>query len=412
MISIIRERTKSRTVILKFEVLTVICIITGSLIPSPISHSAENKCSKKADTSTYSVNSEKTLGNFSGGVFSFVQMNERYFLVTSGRNEGGELVLLDSTTGENSKINIDLPKFRDLFKIIKAPNFSMENPEIYFSALQWGDLTTPRIGRQALEQDMKDILPSGLVVYKAKVNLELKKLVNLQLIFKQNIFLVTGSNYGGALSLSNDYQYLFISVGDQGNYDTVQQINSGVGKILRLKLDGGIPKDNPFSISGESSKVYAYGLRNVYGILQLPAGKLLAIDHGPLGGDELNVVRKSGNYGWPISSEGVHYTGEFINSIVSKTLRPDLFWTDAVAPSAIAVVSKNKFSSLNGDILVSTLKGKSIFRIHEYCVSKFKIVGKFSFDFRVRDFSITQNGQLIVLSDANPAKLTVFTISH
>jgi glucose/arabinose dehydrogenase len=259
---------------------------------------------------------------------------------------------------------------------------------------------------------MQNILPSGLVVYKAEVNLEKKKLENLKLIFKQKVFLVTGSNYGGALALSNDQRFLYVSVGDQGNYDTVQQTSSGVGKLLRFNLDGSIPKDNPFLVSKKPTEVYAYGFRNVYGIVQMPTDELLAIDHGPLGGDELNLVRKSGNYGWPISSEGVHYSGEYISSFVSKTIGPVLSWSDAVAPSAISVISKNKFSGLNGDVLVSTLKGKSIFRIHNYCRSKFKIVEKLSFDFRIRDFSVTESGQLIILSDTNPAKLSVFTMDR
>ena len=412
MISICKELKNKSRLIPKYQILIVVCLISATLIPGSTSYSAPKICSLKADTSSTKITNEKLLGNFSGGVFGFTHLKDAYYLVSAGQSEGGGLFLLDSATGENNKISIELPIFRSVFKIIKSPSSSVGNPEIFFSALAWGDSNTPRYGRQSQEPKMQKILPSGLVVYKAEVNLEKKKLENLKLVYNQKVFLVTTSNYGGALALSNDQRFLYISVGDQGNYDTVQQTSSGVGKILRFNLDGSIPKDNPFLVSEKSTELYAYGFRNVYGIVQMPTGELLAIDHGPLGGDELNLVRKTGNYGWPISSEGVHLTGEFISSFVSKTIGPVLSWSDAVAPSAISVISKNKFSELNGDVLVSTLKGKSIFRIHNYCGSKFKIVEKLSFDFRIRDFSVTQNGQLIILSDANPAKLSVFTMDR
>lgn len=159
-------------------------------------------------------------------------------------------------------------------------------------------------------------------------------------------------------------------------------------------------------------KIFAYGFRNVYGLAVLSDARLIGIDHGPLGGDELNVIRKSANYGWPKASEGVHYTGEFIPRALLKVTRPILYWADAVAPSAITLVSKDFPTNMNGDLMVSTLKGKSIFRIHEYCGSTFKIVEHIPFDFRIRDFLISLDGQLITLSDGSPSRLSIWPISY
>jgi hypothetical protein len=392
--------------------IAFISIILSSLLPIASSHSLQETCSNKGITSQAKIVNENILGNFNGGTFSFLNIKENLYLVTSERSTGGAFRLLNTSTGEIVPVTLGLTGIRDIFKVIKAPNFSASNPEIYFSAVAWGDLSTPRIGRQASEPSMKSTLPSGLVVYRGFLNLQFNKIDNIKIIYKQLNFVVSKGNFGGALALSKDSRYLYISVGDEDDYDRVQKIDSEVGKILRLYPDGGIPKDNPYPSSKSTSNVFAYGFRNTYGIVNLPSGELIAIDHGPLGGDELNIIRKSANYGWPMSSEGVHYSGEFIPSALIKMVRPVLTWTDAVAPSAIMILPDNVFPGLGGDILVSTLKGKSIFRIHKYCGGTFKIVEKIAFDFRIRDFTVTENGQLITLSDGNPSKLSMWSIKY
>jgi len=320
-----------------------------------------------------------------------LQLDKSLFLITE-RTSGGKLTLVNSQTGEISDIHTGIQNVADMFKLVKSPKFSVEEPEIYFSVLLWGDLSTPRSGRQAAEPAMRDVLPSGLSVYRGTLDLETKQIKNLKEIYKQSQKLVSGSNYGGALAFSKDGKHLFVSVGDQGDYFKPQQLDSEVGEILRLNLDGSVPIDNPYLVSKGSSKIFARGFRNVYGLVALPSGTLMGIDHGPLGGDELNIIRKSGNYGWVIASEGVQYTGEFIPSSLIKTTRPSLYWADAVAPSAISLVSSQSSVNMRGDVLVSTLKGKSIFRI--------------------RDFLISSEGQLITLSDGNPSKLSIWPLSY
>lgn len=231
----------------QMSLVTLILLIS---LQMPISNSAIKSCSVKANTSQAKIGQEKLLGSFTGGgVFSFLQIDQSLFLLAE-RSKGGSLTLLDSQTGEISGISTGLQNVRDMFKLVKSPKFSLDNPEIYFSALMWGDLNTPRSGRRASEPAMKNILPSGLSVFRGTLNFKSKTLENLKEIYKQSNYLVSGSNYGGALAFSKDGKNLFISVGDEGDYDKAQQLDSEIGKILRVTLDGDFPKDNPYQFAG------------------------------------------------------------------------------------------------------------------------------------------------------------------
>jgi glucose/arabinose dehydrogenase len=154
---------------------------------------------------------------------------------------------------------------------------------------------------------------------------------------------------------------LYFSVGDRGQRDlNPQDIYRDNGKIYRLTEDGKVPADNPFV--GQQSAVeaiFSYGHRNPQGMAKNPAtGEIWTHEHGPKGGDEINIIRKGNNYGWPEISYGVNYNG---TSFTDKTEAPGMeqpvwYWVPSIAPSGMAFVDSDRYPGWEGDLLIGSLK--------------------------------------------------------
>jgi len=347
--------------------------------------------------------------DFKGGVFSVLPLDQSRLLVVDERSSGGEIKYLDINDSTSSRKITGLPKTRDIFQVIKGLNFSDKYQELYVSALIQ-DPHQPRLGRLANDPTATKIAPSGLIVWRVVLNSGNTGFEDITELYREKPFLVSVGQFGGALLLSRD-KNLFVTLGDNNQFEIYPQSKSfEVSKILRINLDGSPVDSNPFTQNGRRTKIFASGLRNPYGIIETKEGKLWAIDMGPLGGDELNLIQKGKNYGWPIVSSGVHYSGDYIPTTKGTSfVNPALTWIKAIAPSSLVEYHGTVYSEWRNDLLVSGLAGKSISRIHLFCGSDPKLVDTIDFGFRVRGIAELPDGNLLILEDGNPATLFLMT---
>lgn len=171
----------------------------------------------------------------------------------------------------------------------------------------------------------------------------------------------------GAKMLFDEKGYLFVTVGDRGNRDVnPQDITKIAGKVHRFNSDGSIPKNNPFvNTEGAVKSIYSYGHRNPQGIAIHPeTGQLWEHEHGPRGGDEINIINPGINYGWPIVSYGINYDGTIFTSELEKDgMAPPLhYWTPSIAPCGMAFVTSDKYKGWKGNLLVGSLRFKYLNR--------------------------------------------------
>lgn len=184
-------------------------------------------------------------------------------------------------------------------------------------------------------------------------------LKNVKLLYKAEPDTKKGQHFGSRIVFDKE-GYLYFSVGDRGNRDeNPQDITRDNGKIYRLNDDGSIPKDNPFvGIDGAKQAIYSYGHRNPQGLTLHPkTGALWENEHGPRGGDEINIIEAGKNYGWPKITYGKNYSGTTItkNTALPGMEQPFYYWVPSIAASGMAFVTGNKYPDWEGDLLVGSL---------------------------------------------------------
>ena len=186
------------------------------------------------------------------------------------------------------------------------------------------------------------------------------QLTSQEILYKAGPNTTKGQHFGSRITFDKD-GYLYFSIGERGERDVnPQDITRDNGKVYRLNDDGSIPSDNPF-VGQENAveAIYSYGHRNPQGMILNPeSGEIWVHEHGPKGGDEINVVKKGANYGWPIVTYGENYSG---TSITDERSRPNMedpifYWLPSIAPSGFAYVTSDKFPDLKGNLLVGSLK--------------------------------------------------------
>ena len=186
------------------------------------------------------------------------------------------------------------------------------------------------------------------------------QLTSKEILYKAGPNTTKGQHFGSRITFDKD-GYLYFSIGERGERDVnPQDITRDNGKVYRLNDDGSVPSDNPF-VGQENAveAIYSYGHRNPQGMILNPeSGEIWVHEHGPKGGDEINVVKKGANYGWPIVTYGENYSG---TSITDERSRPNMedpifYWLPSIAPSGFAYVTSDKFPDLKGNLLVGSLK--------------------------------------------------------
>ncbi len=281
----------------------------------------------------------------------------------------------------------------------------------------------------------------GQVLARAKLNLgRVPRLEDFTVLWRQ-MPRGRGGQAGGQIAFSPDGQYLFMSVGDRQRMTPAQDPDQPVGKILRLTLDGKPAPGNPnFGKTGASTislidpprdteaaktakvvstytfpgpnltpaETWASGVRAPYGLAFSPTGELWEVEHGPKGGDELNLIEKGKNYGWPVVSFGVNYNDVPIPNHDSKLeyTKPVLYWVPVIAPGNLMFYRGNKtFPQWDGSGFVSGLASMSLVRIAFDGKGGAKAVERWKVDKRIRDVEQAPDGSLWMVEDANPGAL-------
>lgn len=199
---------------------------------------------------------------------------------------------------------------------------------------------------------------SNTALARALLNEKTWQLEQVQVLYKGQENTTSGRHYGSRIAF-DDKGFVYFSIGDRGDRDTnPQDLSRDGGKIYRLHLDGRIPDSNPF-IKGERPAVYSYGHRNPQGLLfDQNTKKLWSHEHGPRGGDEINLVEAGKNYGWPVISYGINYIGTKFTDLTEKEgmEQPSLYWDPSIAPSAFIKVTSEKYPKLKNKYLLGSLK--------------------------------------------------------
>ena len=251
----------------------------------------------------------------------------------------------------------------------------------------------------------------GAAVGRGQINLEGRRpsLSRFEVIWRQYPKLVGYGHYGHRL-MFDDQGYLWITSGDRQKFTPAQDMQSNVGKVLRLHDDGTVPADNPFvnytsqsplaDSIGVYDEVWSLGHRNPLGITQDLQGKVWVIEMGPLHGDELNLIRKGENYGYPEVSEGDHYDRRPIpdHDTRPEFEAPKISWVPAISPGHLAVVEGKLFSEWQGNALASGLGSKVIVRI-KIDGENAAEVARYDMNTRVRSVMEGPAGALWVLED-------------
>lgn len=185
-------------------------------------------------------------------------------------------------------------------------------------------------------------------------------LINIQTLYKASPNSTRGQHFGSRIEFDND-GYLYFSIGERGDRDVnPQDITRDCGKVYRLNDDGSIPKDNPFVNDDNAKKaIFTYGNRNPQGVVKHPeTGEIWIHEHGPKGGDEINILKKGANYGWPVISYGINYSGsKFTDETSRKGMeQPVHYWTPSIAPCGMDFVTGNIYPDWKGHLLVGSLK--------------------------------------------------------
>lgn len=249
---------------------------------------------------------------------------------------------------------------------------------------------------------------TGTEVVRAKLASD--ELKDLQVVFRALPKISSDHHFGSRL-LFDRAGHLFITLGDKGERHRAQQLDSHVGSIVRINSDGSVPEDNPFvDREGAKPEIYTYGNRNVQGIAKHPVtGEVWAHEHGPQGGDEINILKPGTNYGWPVITYGRNYgTGTKIGEGTAKPgmEQPVYYWDPSIAPSGMVFYHGDAFPNWRGDLFVGALKDQMLVRLE---LKDRKIVDEERLLKnelgRIRDVNLGPEGLLYLLTDAADGKL-------
>ncbi len=230
---------------------------------------------------------------------------------------------------------------------------------------------------------------------------------NLATIWKQAPKVTGRGHYSHRLAFSPDGQYLFVASGDRQKMEPAQDTGNTLGTVVRLNLDGSAAAGNPLAAQGApADEIWSWGHRNILGLQFDADGALWDLEHGPKGGDELNRVEVSANYGWPVVSDGIHYDGENIpdNATRPEFKAPAIGWTPVIAPGDFTFYDGDLFADWRGDAIITGLKTKALIHL-DMDGTVPREVARYDFGERLREVLTGPDGALYVLEDGDGGKL-------
>ncbi|MNQ72791.1 Soluble aldose sugar dehydrogenase YliI precursor [compost metagenome] len=248
----------------------------------------------------------------------------------------------------------------------------------------------------------------------ARARLQKDALVDWQLLFRQQPKVAGGAHFGSRLVLTDD-GYLFITLGDRfSERARAQTLDNHLGKTVRLHKDGRVPADNPFvKTAGALPEIWSLGHRNMQGAALRPGSQQFwAHEHGPQGGDEVNLILPGHNYGWPKVTFGEEYGGGKIGLGQSAPgmTPPRWIWVPSIAPSGMTFYQGELFKEWRGDLLVGALRGQALLRLHldgDKIVSAERLLTDLGE--RIRTVKEGPDGALYLLTDSGQGRLLKLT---
>jgi glucose/arabinose dehydrogenase len=247
-------------------------------------------------------------------------------------------------------------------------------------------------------------------VARAKLNDGNGRLDDVKIIFRQQGPLSSGNHYGCRIAQADDGN-LFVALGDHFTYrDQAQNLGNHLGKLIRIAPDGSVPSGNPFAGRTDAKpEIWSYGHRNVQALAINPAsGDPWEIEHGPRGGDELNLIGKGKNYGWPVIGYGIDYSGAKIHDATAKNgmEQPLKYWVPSIAPSGMAFYAGKLFPKWNGSLFTGALRGAMLVRLTlngNAVTSEERLLE--NLHERIRDVRQGPDGALWLLTDSSAGRV-------
>lgn len=299
-----------------------------------------------------------------------------------------------------------------LLDVEPDPDFA-RNGLIYLSYVEAADPQPP--GLKETEDirfgdyiDTSDTVLRGGAVARARLDGE--RLRDLEVIWRQEPKTVGRGHFGHRLLFGPDGK-LYITSGERMRFDPAQELSSNLGKVVRINPDGSLPADNPFAGKPDArGDLWSVGHRNILATAFDAKGRLWAFEMGPLGGDEVNLVRAGRNYGWPIASNGDNYAGP---SIPDHPTQPDYqapvrTWTPVVSPSGAIFYDGAMFPAWRGNALVGGLSSQGLVRL-TFDGERIAVEERIDMQRRIRDVMQADDGALYVIVDAKDGGLLRLT---
>ena len=248
---------------------------------------------------------------------------------------------------------------------------------------------------------------NGTVVARARFAED--RLADLETLLEVSPRAPWGRHFGSRFLFGRD-GYLYITVGEHGSSDRAQDLSDLAGSVIRITDDGGVPPDNPFvDRPGARPEIYTYGNRNPQGLAMHPeTGQIWEAEHGPKGGDEVNILVAGKNYGWPVITYGRSYSGARIGEGTEKPgmAQPLRFWTPSISPSGMAFYTGDDFPSWRGNLFLGALTGRALVRLEldgTTVVHEERLL--LDYGQRIRDVRQGPDGRLYLLMDASNGAL-------
>ncbi|MEO6676344.1 MAG: PQQ-dependent sugar dehydrogenase [Pseudomonas sp.] len=246
---------------------------------------------------------------------------------------------------------------------------------------------------------------AGTAVGRGRLSDDLTTLKDFKVIFRQEPKLSVGNHFGSRLVFDRD-GYLFITLGENNDRMTAQDLDKLQGKVVRIYPDGKVPDDNPFvGQAGVRPEIWSYGHRNPQGVALNPwSGTIWENEHGPKGGDEINVIERGKNYGWPLATNGINYSGQPIPEATGKTAEgtvpPHHVWEVSPAISGMAFYDADRFKPWQHNVFIGALASQELIRLQfdgDKVVHEERLMGELKA--RIRDVRQGPDGYLYVLTD-------------
>ena len=224
----------------------------------------------------------------------------------------------------------------------------------------------------------------------------------LETIWRQRPKVTGRGHYSHRIAFADDEQYLWLASGERQKMEPAQDLSNTLGTVLRLMPDGSAAPGNPFADRGSpSDQIWSYGHRNTLGLAFDPQGRLWNLEHGPAGGDELNLIERGQNYGWPVVSNGKHYDGRPIpdHSTRPEFEKPAISWNPVIAPGDMIFYTGDMFPEWKGQVLIAAMKPAALVRVAIDGESA-REVARYPMDRRIRSIEQGPDGAIWLIEDA------------